>query len=152
MRDRADVKVLPPILLAAALGAGSATAALFPVRLLPTGAAITIGLGAIAASLVLVGFAFREIHRAKTAFDVRKPTTAIVTTGVFRFTRNPVYLSMMLLYVGAAFLANLPWTLLLAIPTGSVLCMAAIKPEERYLDAKFGDDYRAYRARTPRWI
>lgn len=71
---------------------------------------------------------------------------------MFRLTRNPIYLSMMLLYVGLSLLVNSPWTLLLAIPTGSALCLAAIKPEERYLEAKFGDAYRHYRAAVPRWI
>jgi protein-S-isoprenylcysteine O-methyltransferase Ste14 len=93
----------------------------------------------------------RNLSR-KTAFDVRKETTALVTSGVFRFTRNPVYLSMVLLVIGVGLALNSLWSLVLAIPTGSALCLTAIKPEERYLDARFGDAYRAYRATVPRWF
>lgn len=112
----------------------------------------SLGLSVVAVSVLLVIAAVHELRRKKTAFDVRKPTSAIVRTGVFRLIRNPVYLSMMLLYVGLSLLINSPWMLLLAIPTGSALCLAAIKPEERYLEAKFGDVYREYRTAVPRWI
>ena len=152
MQDNADVKILPPIVLAVALGLGIPVGILLPTRLLPAEAAVPLGLGVVAISVLLVIAAVRELRRKKTAFDVRKPTSAIVRTGVFRLTRNPVYLSMMLLYVGVSLLINSPWMLLLAIPTGSALCLAAIKPEERYLEAKFGDAYREYRATVPRWI
>ena len=104
------------------------------------------------ASIVLVAFAVREIRRARTSFDVRKPATAIATTGVFGFTRNPVYLSMTLLVLGLGFMLNSPWSMLLTIPTGSALCLTAIRPEELYLEAKFGDAYRTYRGEVPRWF
>lgn len=151
MDDRAKVKVLPPIVLLAALAAGILAAILSSDRLLPSDLAIAAGAGVILLSVCLVVAAARQLRRANTAFDVRKPTTAIVTTGVFGLTRNPVYLSMMLLYVGIALVVNSPWMLLLAIPTGSALCLIAIRPEERYLTTKFGDDYRRYSAAVPRW-
>ena len=87
-----------------------------------------------------------------TAFDARKTTTALVDSGVFRFTRNPVYLSMVLLVIGVGLILNSSWSLLLAVPTGSALCLTAIRPEERYLEAKFGETYRAYRSEVPRWF
>jgi protein-S-isoprenylcysteine O-methyltransferase Ste14 len=152
MRDNADVKILPPIVLAVALCLGISIGILLPTRLLPVEVAVHLGLGIVAFSVFLVFAALHELKKIKTAFDVRKSTSAIARTGVFRMTRNPVYLSMMLLYVGLSLLVNSPWMLLLAIPTGSALCLAAIKPEERYLEAKFGDSYRAYRAAVPRWI
>ncbi|MBI2737235.1 MAG: isoprenylcysteine carboxylmethyltransferase family protein [Rhodospirillales bacterium] len=152
MRDSADVKILPPIVLAVALGLGIPIGILLPTRLLPVEVAFPLGLGFVAFSVFLVFAALHELKKKRTAFDVRKPTSAIAQTGVFRVTRNPIYLSMMLLYVGLSLLVNSPWMLLLAIPTGSALCLAAIKPEERYLETKFGDSYRAYRAAVPRWI
>ena len=152
MQDNANVKVLPPIVLAVALGLGIAIGLVLPVQLLPAEAALLLGLGVIAFSVLLVVAGMRELKRTKTTFDVRKPRSAIVRTGVFRLTRNPIYLSMMLLYVGLSLLVNSPWMLLLAIPTGNALCLAAIKPEERYLEANFGHAYRDYRAAVPRWI
>lgn len=152
MQDNANVKILPPIVLAVALGLGISIGILLPTRLLPAEAAVPFGLVVVTVSVLLVIAAVHEMRRKKTSFDVRKPTSTIVRTGVFRLTRNPVYLSMMLLYVGLSILINSPWMLLLAIPTGSALCLAAIKPEERYLEAKFGDAYRDYRASVPRWL
>jgi protein-S-isoprenylcysteine O-methyltransferase Ste14 len=152
MTDRAEVKILPPIVLVAALGLQAFFAFLFPMRLVPNAIAIAAGATVIAASVALVLLAVREIKRAETAFDSRKPTTTIVTTGVYRFTRNPVYFSMMLLVVGVGLMLNCPLALLLAIPTGSVLCLTAIRPEERYLEGKFEHEYRAYRDAVPRWL
>jgi protein-S-isoprenylcysteine O-methyltransferase Ste14 len=144
MTDRAEVKILPPIVLAAALGLQALVAYLFPIRFIPHSVAIAAG-AAIAASVALVLLAVREIKRAGTAFDSRKPTTSIVATGVYRFTRNPVYFSMILLVVGVGLMLNSPVALLLAIPTGSALCLSAVRPEERYLEGKFDREYRAYR-------
>jgi protein-S-isoprenylcysteine O-methyltransferase Ste14 len=152
MDDSAKVKVLPPVVLLVALAVGMIAAVWTSDRLLPSDFAIAVGLATIALSVVLALTAASELRRAKTAFDVRKPTTTIVTTGAFAVTRNPVYLSMMLLYVGIALLVNSPWMLLVAIPTGSALCLMAIRPEERYLTDKFGDDYCRYAASVPRWL
>jgi len=152
MTDRAEVRVLPPIVLAAALALQALVALLFPMRFIPNAAAIAAGAAIIAVSVVLMLLAVMEIKRAGTAFDSRKPTTAIVATGVYRFTRNPVYFSMMLLVVGVGLMLNSPLALLLAIPTGSALCLTAIRPEERYLEGKFDREYRAYRDAVPRWL
>lgn len=150
--DRAEVKVLPPFILLAFLSAGASAGFASSETILPSDAATIVGLVAIAASVAIVGSAFKDLERADTPLDVRKPTSTLVTTGIFALTRNPVYLAMALLHIGAAFLINSPWTVLFAVPMTSVLCIVAIKPEERYLERKFGEDYRAYRDRTPRWI
>lgn len=150
--DRADVKILPPVVLAVGLGLEILAGFLLPTRLFPDPVAISLGFIVIAASITLVVLAVREIVHANTAFDARKSTTAIVETGVFRFTRNPVYLSMILLGLGVGLMLNSPWALLLTYPLGSALCLTAIRPEESYLEAKFGHVYRAYRERVPRWF
>jgi protein-S-isoprenylcysteine O-methyltransferase Ste14 len=152
MTDRAEVRVLPPIVLGAALGLQALIAFLFPMRFIPNAESIPAGAAVIAASVALVILAVREINRAGTAFDSRKPTTTIVTTGVHRFTRNPVYFSMMLLVVGVGLMLNSLLALLLAIPTGSALCLSAVRPEKRYLESKFNREYRAYRDAVPRWL
>jgi protein-S-isoprenylcysteine O-methyltransferase Ste14 len=81
-----------------------------------------------------------------------KPTTAIVTTGPYRFTRNPAYLGMALVYVGIALLAEALWVL---VPLPFVLAIidrAVIAREERYLQRKFGHEYLDYKATVRRWI
>ena len=150
--DRADVKILPPVVLAVGLTVEILAGVFLPARLFPGLIALSLGLIVIVGSIALVVQAVREISRANTAFDARKSTTAIVETGVFRFSRNPVYLSMILLGVGVALLLNSPWALLLTYPLGSALCLIAIRPEEAYLEAKFGRVYRVYRERAPRWF
>jgi protein-S-isoprenylcysteine O-methyltransferase Ste14 len=148
--DRAEVKILPPIVLAVVLSLQVLFASLLPRRILP--AAPAAGLLVVLASIALVALALREIRRARTSFDVRKPTSAIATTGGFRFTRNPVYLSITLLALGLGLMLNSPWSLLLTIPMGSALCLTAIRPEERCLEGKFGDPSHPYCNETPRWL
>jgi protein-S-isoprenylcysteine O-methyltransferase Ste14 len=106
----------------------------------------------IVASIVLVALALRALARARTAFDVRKATTSMVTSGIFRITRNPVYLSMTLLYLSISLVVNSIPMAVIVVPLGSSLCLLAIKPEERYLESKFGVSYLSYRARVRRWI
>lgn len=152
MPDRAEVRVLPPFVSLPALGAQAVLWVVAPVRMLPEIVAIAVGLAVIAGSIVLAVAAAKTIVGSGTAFDARKSTTTLVDTGVFRFTRNPVYLSMILLVVGVGFALNSFWSLAVALPTGSALCLTAIRPEDRYLEAKFGHAYRAYRERAPRWF
>jgi protein-S-isoprenylcysteine O-methyltransferase Ste14 len=92
------------------------------------------------------------LAKAKTAFDVRKPTTEIVTGGVFRMSRNPTYLSMMLGFLGIASLIDSLWLLLLAPLLIVILEKGVIEPEERYLEQAFGEKYLRYKARVRRWI
>ena len=152
MVDRPEVRILPPIVLVSALALQALVAFLFPMRFVPNAVALAAGAAVVAASVALVLLAVSDIKRAGTAFDSRKPTTAIVTTGVYRFTRNPVYFSMMLLVIGVGLMLNSPLALLFSIPTGSALCLTAIRPEERYLEGKFEHEYRAYRDAVPRWL
>jgi protein-S-isoprenylcysteine O-methyltransferase Ste14 len=96
--------------------------------------------------------AARELARARTAFDVRKPTTSLVRHGVFRLSRNPVYFSMLLLCVGISLLANSMAELVFSLLAGSALCLLVIRKEERYLEQKFGSTYLAYKSSVRRWI
>jgi protein-S-isoprenylcysteine O-methyltransferase Ste14 len=151
--DRADVKVLPPFVLLGFLGVEALVAVIAPTpALAPALVARLLGIGVVIVSIVLLFLAIKEIARAETAFDVRRPTTRIVASGVFHATRNPVYLSMILLVIGVGLILNSLWSIPLAVPMGSVLCLTIIKPEERYLEGKFGDEYRAYRSVVPRWL
>jgi protein-S-isoprenylcysteine O-methyltransferase Ste14 len=113
---------------------------------------VPLGALLILASILLVVAAARELAKAHTAFDVRKPTMAIVDTGVFRLSRNPVYFSMQLLCIGIALLTNSLAMFLLSVLAGSALCRLVIRQEERYLERKFGSRYLAYKTTVRRWI
>ena len=103
-------------------------------------------------SAALAKWGERTMRRAGTNIKPSQPTTAIVQDGPFRFSRNPLYLSLTLFYIGAALIFNALIALLLLPPLLVVVHFGIIRREERYLEAKFGDGYRQYRARVRRWI
>ncbi len=91
-------------------------------------------------------------HRLRTAIIPFKPATRLVTSGIYRWTRNPMYLGMALLYAGIAILFDSLLALLLLIPVVAIIQLHVIAREEAYLERAFGDEYRAYKARVRRWI
>jgi protein-S-isoprenylcysteine O-methyltransferase Ste14 len=101
---------------------------------------------------VLAQWGARTMRRAGTNVLPNKPSLAIVTDGPFRFTRNPLYLTNAMFYVGLTFIFNTVWPLLLLVPMLLVVDRGIIRREERYLEAKFGDAYLAYKARVRRWL
>jgi protein-S-isoprenylcysteine O-methyltransferase Ste14 len=150
--DRPGVIVAPPLLYLAAVAGGLALQLLFPVHVLP--AAPARGLGGLLA-LAAVGvsrWARREMNGAGTNVSPYHPATAIVQTGPFHFSRNPLYVSLTAFYVGIALLVNTLWPLILLPPVLVVMHIGVVSREERYLEAKFGEEYRAYKARVRRWV
>ncbi len=100
----------------------------------------------------IMPFVIREFRRAKTSFDVRKQATAIITSGPFRLSRNPSYVSLTLLCIGLGMLLNNLWILILLLPAVLVVHFGVILREERHLEAKFGDAYRTYKMNVRRWL
>ncbi len=90
--------------------------------------------------------------RKGTAVEPWKPTTAIVTTGPYRLTRNPAYLGMALVYIGIALLAEALWVLVPLPLVVALIDRAVITREERYLERKFGREYLDYKATVRRWV
>src|SRR5580704_8862327 len=80
------------------------------------------------------------------------PTTALVVDGIYRQTRNPLYLGTTLIYLGLGVAAGSLWAIVLVVPLLWVINVGVVAREERYLERKFGDAYRAYKARVRRWI
>jgi protein-S-isoprenylcysteine O-methyltransferase Ste14 len=103
-------------------------------------------------ALAFAKWAIKTFKEAGTNVPPNMPATTIVTTGPFKYSRNPMYLSMLVLYAGMAMLADAPLMLLLTGGLFAVLNNKVIKAEESYLEAKFGEDYLAYKARVHRWI
>ena len=152
MTDSAERQGVAASRVVGFLGLESLVAVLAPMPALPAPVARLLGISVVIVSVALLLLAIMEIAGAKTAFDLRKPTTRIVTSGIFCITRNPVYLSMILLVIGIGLALNSVWSILLAAPMGSVFYLTIISPEERYLEGKFGDAHRAYCAEAPRWL
>ena len=150
--DNPGVIAPPPLIYAAALAAGLLSNRRYRIPFLPRPLSRTLGWPLMIGGLAIGALGSRAMRRAETNLDPYKPTTAIVTEGPFRFTRNPLYLSMILIYVGIAALANaLPPVLLLPM-VQHLMRRSVIEREERYLERKFGDEYLQYKARVRRWI
>lgn len=151
-RDTAGVRVPPPFLYIAALALGFALEALLPSAALP--AALAWGAGALllAAGLTLAAAFFRSFSRAQTPVDLRKPTAALVTTGPYRLSRNPGYLSLAIIYAGIAVATSSLWTFVSLIPALLAVEYRVIRREETYLERRFGQEYTAYKRQTRRWI
>ena len=152
-QDNPGVIAPPPLIYLGALVIGLLLHARFPLRFLPRGwTRLPFGGLLIGGSVLCVRLAFREMQRAHTNVDPRRPATALVVEGPFRFTRNPLYLSLALFYAGIAILVNALWAILLLPVALIVLRLGVIEREERYLERKFGEQYLRYKARVRRWI
>ena len=119
---------------------------------LPSAARYGLAATTLLPALALLGSALRLFSRSRTRPEPWRPTTAVIVTGVYRFTRNPMYLGMVLAYAGVAVLLDsLPALLLLPVAVATIH-QGVILREERYLAAKFGETYLAYQARVRRWL
>jgi protein-S-isoprenylcysteine O-methyltransferase Ste14 len=141
----------PPLIFLVPLVLGVAIGRWVPLTVLPRTWAWGVGAVCLALSGLVIS-AVRAFRRAKTRPEPWKPTTALVTDGPYRFTRNPMYLGFALVYVGVTLLVNTLWPLLLLPVVLTVMHFLVIRREERYLERKFGDDYRAYLRTVRRWI
>ena len=151
-KDIPGVIAPPPVIYLAFLLIGLGADRLWPVAVLPQGPRYAAAAAVIALSLALVFSAFRQFRRHNTSFKPHEPSTALITEGPYRYSRNPMYLALSLLYAGIGIAADGPWTLALLVPLLIVLYYGVIIREERYLERKFSDDYRRYKSTTRRWL
>ena len=151
-KDTPGIILFPPLIYFGFMAMGVAGDWFFPVALLPDAVQYSVGFVLIAASGAIVLFALYEFRQAKTSFDVRKPASSLVTTGVYRLSRNPGYLALTMIYIGIAIAADSVWILVLIVPTLVVMRNAVIVREERYLEREFGDKYLRYRRSVRRWL
>jgi protein-S-isoprenylcysteine O-methyltransferase Ste14 len=151
-RDNPGVIAPPPLIYTGALATGLLANRLYPISFLPRPVSRALGWPAVLAGLAIGFFGFREMKRAETNVDPYKPTTAIVEAGPYRYTRNPLYFGMTLIYAGFTARANaLPAALVLPAALAAMR-RGVIEREERYLERKFGDEYLQYKARVRRWL
>jgi protein-S-isoprenylcysteine O-methyltransferase Ste14 len=111
----------------------------------------------IAGSLIVIGVAvfvasIRNFSRAATSVQGTKPTRTLVTTGIHGWSRNPIYVGMFLIYGGIGIVVRSPWILILILPLAITMRYGVVAREEAYLERRFGDVYRNYKARVRRWL
>lgn len=145
----------PPILILCALLAGRAldwfTGGAFAGLVSFPGAPF---LGGVIVALALMNdlWCAATFARLETTILPHRAATRLATSGPFRFSRNPIYVSHVAVVLGLGLLLSSPFSVLLTPPLAFALQKLSIEPEERHLGAKFGADYRAYVARTRRWL
>ena len=154
-RDTAGVIAPPPLLALAVVVIGLVLDWLLPAYvlslLLSLQVRIVIGVLLIATGLGLAVSALGLFKSAMTHAEPWKPSTALVTEGIFKWLRNPMYVGGTLILAGLAILLASDWMLVMTIVFVPVIHFGVIKREERYLTAKFGDPYRQYLAKVPRY-
>lgn len=150
--DHAGVAFHPPLLLAASLGVGFLLRWLAPLPVLTSTASVMVGPAIVALSLGIFVWAASTMLRGHASIPTNRPTDAIVAGGPFRFSRNPIYLSMILLHIGVGAWTKSLWFFVLAALSVALLTWGVILREEQYLERKFGDEYLSYKSHVRRWI
>lgn len=150
--DHPGVIAPPPLIYLSGLLIGASLKNQLPVPWLPRLLRNFLGSSLLGGALLIITFAFRNMKQAGTNVNPAEPTTALVTTGPYLFSRNPLYLGLTMFYAGIALLGNLFWSILLLPVIVRVVNQGVIKREERYLENKFGEQYKQYKERVPRWF
>jgi protein-S-isoprenylcysteine O-methyltransferase Ste14 len=149
------VRFPPPLLFVAGFAAAwIVDRRVLPLHLTQTGEGFLsdVGVVLVVVGLVLMGWGLITFKRARTAIIPYHSASSLVTTGPYRFTRNPMYTGLTIAYVGGALLVNSAWPLILLPEVLVVLLVTVIAREERYLGDAFGSEYAAYCARVRRWL
>src|SRR5262245_21211318 len=154
-RDNAGVVAPPPLISLAALLVDLGLDRLAPIgfieAILPRTARLVLALLIGAMAVWITARGVMAVRRHGTAVDPRQPVSALVTSGIFASTRNPLYQCQGLLLLALAIAFASDWAVLSMVPWAVAMHVGVVRREERYLERKFGDDYRRYVARVPRY-
>jgi protein-S-isoprenylcysteine O-methyltransferase Ste14 len=146
--------VRPPLVYLLSLVSGAMIQFATPLPFLPGTLAgpIPVGLPVVVVAIALFSYSVLKFRAAGTPVPARKPTTVIVRTGPYRFSRNPIYLAFSLLQLGIAIWVNSVWLLVTLVGAVALMQRVVIPREEQYLERKFGAEYLDYKASVRRWL
>jgi protein-S-isoprenylcysteine O-methyltransferase Ste14 len=150
--NRPNVLPWPPMLLVLAAGVAVVLGGLMPLQLPSTQVATWLGVAIAALGLGVDGWAILTMRAARTNIMPNRAADRLVTSGPFRFSRNPIYLANTLLLVGIGFAVGNAWFVPAALATAVLVDRLAIRREERHLAIRFGNDWIDYASKTPRWL
>ncbi len=148
----ASVKFPPPLVFILWMGLGYGVNFLLPLEIGNFAGIHYMGMGIVLLGLFIVIFALRSFKQAETHIEPWKPTTKIISSGIYAYSRNPIYGAFCFISIGTGILLNSFWILLSFIPSTIVVNIIAIKKEEVYLENKFGDEYIRYKRKVRRWV
>ena len=144
--------VRPPLVYLTSLLMGGLLHFLWPLPLVRHPVAAPIGVAVVLVAVVLFISSVRTFRNAGTPVPGNLPTTTIVRSGPYRFSRNPIYLAFSVLQVGVALWVDSLWLLITLVPAWALMSFWVIPREERYLEARFPSEYPAYKASVRRWL
>ena len=150
--DHADIAIYPPLLFYLSLAIGFGLRAILPTPFLPDRLAWIGGPIMVGAAFGLAAWAGLTMHAGGASIPTGEPTDVLVQDGPYRFSRNPIYLAMLLLLAGIGVWANSLWFVGLTVVATALLSWGAITREEAYLQRKFGPRYTAYKESVRRWL
>jgi protein-S-isoprenylcysteine O-methyltransferase Ste14 len=144
--------VRPPLVYLSAIALGLLIHFLWRTHFVPRSLATPVGVLLTLAAVALFIYSVRSFRAAGTPIPGNRPTTTIVRTGPYRFSRNPIYLAFSLFQFGLAVWINSLSLLLMLIPAIALMSSVVIPREERYLQARFPSEYLSYKASVRRWL
>lgn len=150
--DNPGVIARPPLLYGTAFIVVLVLRWFWPMPILRRSIALWPGVALIALGVGIVILGRRAMKAAATNVDPALPTITIVTSGPFRFSRNPLYMAVTLLYLGLTLVANTWWGIVALVPLLMIMHRGVVLREERYLEQKFGETYRQYRSNVRRYL
>ena len=154
-RDTAGVIAPPPLIALAAVLIGVALDWLLPAYvltvLLSLKVRIALGVLLMAGGVALALFGRGTFVRFGTNVNPFKPSSVLVTTGIFAHLRNPMYVGLAFLVAGIGMALASDWALVMLLPAALLIHFGVVKREELYLEAKFADAYRQYKSQVPRY-
>jgi protein-S-isoprenylcysteine O-methyltransferase Ste14 len=151
-RDNPGIRLLLPLIYVVPLILGRILDRRRHVPFLPRGVARGLGFSLLGGGAVLNGWFLRTIRNTDVPIRTDKPVPRLITEGPFRYSRNPSYLALAMIYAGIASVRNSLWAILLLPLVVMVIQREVIGREERYLERAFGEEYLAYRAQVRRWV
>jgi len=151
-KDHADVKIHPPVLTLLHITVAYLLAWLMPIPLVVPNILRFIGFGLVVIGIIFAGAAFYAFNKARTTLDPHGSVSTIVSDGVYRFTRNPIYLAFLFMLIGFLLYDKSYWGVLLVPVFVFAMNRLVIQHEEAYLEKKFGDVYNSYKSRVRRWL
>jgi protein-S-isoprenylcysteine O-methyltransferase Ste14 len=135
--------VRPPLVYLASIALGVLLELVVPLPFLLRAFAVPLGVSLVVLAIALFASAVAKFRAADTPVPARKPTTAIVRTGPYRFSRNPIYLAFSLLQLGIAIWGNSLWLLATLVGAVALMHFVVIPREEQYLERRFGSAQRS---------